>query len=102
MKIANIAGAMGGSSRTYLTHLFGRGLDDEKYRVERFRSMAEGMIRPRARRPRSRQGEPQRHPNPSMPPQSSPQGHAATVKRRRNRRLRRYFVECIAVVTRVS
>ena len=45
MKIANIAGAMGGSSRTYLTHLFGRGLDDEKYRVERFRSMAEGMIR---------------------------------------------------------
>ena len=46
MKIANIAGAMGGSSRTYLTHLFGRGLDDEKYRVERFRSMAEGMIRP--------------------------------------------------------
>ena len=46
MKIANIAGAMGGGSRTYLTHLFGRGLDDEKYRVERFRSMAEGMIRP--------------------------------------------------------
>ena len=29
MKIANIVGATGGSSRTYLTHLPGRGLDDE-------------------------------------------------------------------------
>ena len=59
MKIANIAGAMGGSSRTYLTHLFGRGLDDEKYRVERFRSMAEGMIPALARRPRTGQSKEQ-------------------------------------------
>ena len=44
--IRQIGGAMGGSARTFLTHLFGRGLDDDKYRVERYRSMADGVIRP--------------------------------------------------------
>ena len=27
---------------TFLTHLFGRGLEDERYAVERFRSMDDG------------------------------------------------------------
>ena len=31
---------------TFLTHTFGRGLEDERYAVERFRSMADGDIRP--------------------------------------------------------
>ena len=51
-----IGGAMGGSARTFLTHLFGRGLDDDKYRVERYRSMADGMIRPWHGVPGSRSG----------------------------------------------
>ena len=54
--IRQIGGAMGGSARTFLTHLFGRGLDDEKYRVERYRSMADGMIRPWHGVPGSRSG----------------------------------------------
>ena len=33
-------------ARTFLTHLFGRGLEDERYAVERFRSMDDGDIRP--------------------------------------------------------
>ena len=36
-----------GNACTFLTHLFGRGLDDEKYRVERFESCADGEIKPR-------------------------------------------------------
>ena len=35
-----------GNASTFLTHLFGQGLDDDRYRVERFRSMADGDIRP--------------------------------------------------------
>ena len=31
---------------TFLTHLFGRGLEDERYAVERFRSMDDGDILP--------------------------------------------------------
>ena len=31
---------------TFLTHLFGRGLEDERYAVERFRSADDGEIRP--------------------------------------------------------
>ena len=31
-----------GNASTFLTHLFGQGLDDERYVVERFRSMADG------------------------------------------------------------
>ena len=34
-----------GNSRTILTHLFGRGLEDDRYRVERFQAMADGDIR---------------------------------------------------------
>ena len=33
----------------YLTHLFGTGLDDDRYLVERFQSKADGEIRPRRR-----------------------------------------------------
>ena len=41
------ANAPGGNARTFLTHLFGSGLDgDDRYVVERFRSQADGDIRP--------------------------------------------------------
>lgn len=33
-------------ANTFLTHLFGRGLADERYAVERFRSTMDGDIRP--------------------------------------------------------
>ena len=40
--------AVRGNARTFLTHLFGAGLDDDdRYVVERFRSMASGEIRRR-------------------------------------------------------
>ena len=39
--------ALRGNARTFLTHIFGRGLDDDRYVVERFQSMADGEIRPR-------------------------------------------------------
>ena len=42
----HINGTLHGNARTYLTHIFGRGLDDERYVVERFVSTAEGEIRP--------------------------------------------------------
>ncbi len=41
-----IGSAQRGNSETFLVHIFGRGLDDERYVVERFRSMADGEIRP--------------------------------------------------------
>ena len=41
-----IGSAQRGNSETFLVHIFGRGLDDERYVVERFRSTAEGEIRP--------------------------------------------------------
>ena len=34
-----------GDARTYLTHLFGSGLEDDRYVAERFRAMANGDIR---------------------------------------------------------
>ena len=34
-----------GNSRTILTHVFGHGLEDDRYVVERFRAMADGDIR---------------------------------------------------------
>ena len=34
-------------TQTFLTHIFGPGLDDDRYVVERFRSMADGKIRRR-------------------------------------------------------
>ena len=33
-------------AHTFLIHLFGRGLEDERYAVERFRSMDDGDILP--------------------------------------------------------
>ena len=33
-------------SHTFLTHTFGQGLKDERYAVERFKSAADGEIRP--------------------------------------------------------
>ena len=38
-----------GNARTFLTHMFGRGLDDDRYVIERFRSKADGEIHPRCR-----------------------------------------------------
>ena len=35
-----------GSARTFLTHFFGRGLDDARYVVERYKSDYQGQIRP--------------------------------------------------------
>ena len=35
------------NAHTFLTHMFGRGLDDDRFRVERFQSMSDGEIRPR-------------------------------------------------------
>ncbi len=37
--------AVSGNSRTILTHLSGRGLEDDRYVVERFQAMADGDIR---------------------------------------------------------
>ena len=37
------------STHTFLTHLFGPGLNDDRYLVERFQSRADGDIRPRHR-----------------------------------------------------
>ncbi len=39
------SGTVHRSARTFLTHFFGRGLDDERYVVERFQSDYEGQIR---------------------------------------------------------
>ena len=39
--------AFRGNARTFLTHMFGRGLDDDRYVIERFRSKADGEIHPR-------------------------------------------------------
>ena len=41
--------ALRGNSRTFLTHMFGRGLDDDRYVIERFKSKADGEISPRRR-----------------------------------------------------
>ena len=41
--------AFRGNARTFLTHMLGRGLDDDRYVIERFRSKADGGIHPRRR-----------------------------------------------------
>ena len=41
--------AFPGNARTFLTHMCGRGLDDDRYVIERFQSKADGEIRPRRR-----------------------------------------------------
>ena len=35
-----------GNTETFLVHIFGRGLEDDRYVVERFRSAADGAITP--------------------------------------------------------
>ena len=37
--------ALPGNAQTILTHLFGRGLEDDRYVVKRFQAMADGDIR---------------------------------------------------------
>ena len=44
------------STHTFLTHLFGPGLDDDRYVIERFQSKADGEIRPRGRNGSSKRG----------------------------------------------
>ena len=45
-----IDGTIHGNARTYLTHIFGVGLEDDRYLVERFVSTFEGGIEPYARK----------------------------------------------------
>ncbi len=40
------SGGIQGSARTFLTHFFGRGLDDARSVVERYKSDYQGQIRP--------------------------------------------------------
>ena len=45
------------NSHTFLVHVFGRGLDGDRYVVERFRSRPDGQIDPvEAERPTTRKG----------------------------------------------
>ena len=41
-----IGGVQRGNTETFLVHIFGRGLEDDRYVVERFRSAADGEITP--------------------------------------------------------
>ena len=52
-----IGGMLHRNAETYLVHLFGRGLDGERYVVERYRSLASGEIRPvQAGEPKAKKG----------------------------------------------
>ena len=44
------------STRTFLTHLFGPGLNDDRYVIERFQSKADGEILPRHGKGSSKKG----------------------------------------------
>ena len=44
------------STRTFLTHLFGPGLDDDRYVIGRFQSKADGEILPRHGKGTSKKG----------------------------------------------
>ena len=45
------------NAQTFLVHVFGRGLDGDRYVVERFRSRPDGQIHPvEAERPTSKKG----------------------------------------------
>ena len=58
--------ALRGNARTFLTHMFGLGLDDDRYVIERFQSKADGEIHPGAATwPRRRVGA-------RLPARSSP------------------------------
>ena len=54
--------AVPGSASTILTHVFGRGLADESYVVERYKTLADGDIRrmPRDETPAKGRGKPKR------------------------------------------
>ena len=41
-----IGSAHRANTETFLVHVFGRGLDDERYVVEKYRTLADGRIRP--------------------------------------------------------
>ena len=42
-------------AQTFLIHLFGRGLEDDRYVIERYKSLANGEIRPvRAEQPKAK------------------------------------------------
>ena len=41
-----IGSAQRGNTETFIVHIFGRGLEDDRYVVERFRSAADGGIHP--------------------------------------------------------
>ena len=48
-------------AQTFLIHLFGRGLEDDRYVIERYKSLANGEIRPvRAERPKAKGRQRQR------------------------------------------
>ena len=49
--------AFRGNARTFLTHMFGRGLDDDRYVIERFQSKADGEIRRRNGTPKKSRGK---------------------------------------------
>ncbi len=56
------AQAFSGNATTFLTHIVGRGLDDERYVVERFKSMLDGDIRPvEAEAPKGKRRRKARH-----------------------------------------
>ena len=40
------AQALSGNTTTFLTHIFGDGLADDRYVVQRYKSMVDGDIRP--------------------------------------------------------
>ncbi len=45
------------NAHTFLVHVFGRGLDGDRYVVERFRSRSDGQIHPvEAEQPRAKKG----------------------------------------------
>ena len=65
------------NAQTFLVHLFGRGLDDDRYVVERYRSLASGEIEPvQAERPKTKG---RRKPRPTI-------ASASAVKRMRPER----------------
>ena len=43
--MATVTAIPGNTADTFLTHIFGRGLEDDRYVIERFRAMADGDIR---------------------------------------------------------
>ena len=49
--------AFRGNARTFLTHMFGRGLDDDRYVIERFQSKADGEIRRHNGTPKKSRGK---------------------------------------------